>query len=86
MTKVYIVTLFRKNENDAVILYSEPFGSVTEICNHLKKMFNFPPKESRKLIINAFTFNTKLWIQINKSKSVRISQHKIEIESRVHGC
>ena len=71
-------------DEDDIVKFVEPCGSVTEGCKFLKKMYDFPEKDSRKLIITAFARNTKLWIQIDSAKSVRISQHKIEVESRLH--
>ena len=81
MTKIYIVV----GCADGIIDHVQPFGSVTEICKFLKKKYNFPEKDSRKLIINSFGLNTKLWIQVPDGHSVRISQHKVDIESRIHG-
>ena len=82
MTKIYIVSGFGDSKR---IEFTQPFGSVTEVCKFLKKMYNFPEKDSRSLIITAFGKNTKLWIQVDKEKSVRISQHKVESEVRLHG-
>ena len=83
MTKLYNI-IGCKYDDDDMITFVEPCGSVTEVCKFLKKMYDFPEKDSRKLIITAFARNTKLWIQIDSAKSVRISQHKIEVESRLH--
>mgnify|MGYP006417067941 CR=1 FL=1 len=89
MTKIYIVTGCAvgdgKYAEDGVIEFTQPFGSVTEVCKFLKKMYNFPEKDSRKLIINSFGQNTKLWIQVPDGRSVRISQHKVDSEVRLHG-
>ena len=89
MTKVYVVTGCAvgdgKYADDGVIEFTHPFGSVTEVCKFLKVHYNFPEKDSRKLIITAFGQNTKLWIQVPDGRSVRISQHKVDIESRIHG-
>ena len=89
MTKVYVVTGCAKdtikNSIRPNIEYVQPFGSVTEVCKFLKVHYNFPEKDSRKLIITAFGQNTKLWIQVPDGQSVRISQHKVDIESRIHG-
>ena len=84
MTKLYIVTGCKYDDDD-MIKFTQPFGSVTEVCKFLKKMYNFPEKGSRKLIINSFGLNTKLWIQIDLIQSVRISQHKVDAEVRLHG-
>ena len=90
MTKVYNVVGLKSEgaafgySNDE-IEYVQPFGSVTEVCKFLKKTYNFPEKDSRKLIITAFGQNTKLWIQIPDGHSVRISQHKVDAEVRLHG-
>ena len=90
MTKIYIVTGCVILETDHhgeldLIDYVQPFGSVTEVCKFLKKMYEFPEKDSRKLIINSFGLNTKLWIQMPNGHSVRISQHKVDAEVRLHG-
>ena len=98
MTKVYIVNGFAKfgSVADAISAFefTYPFGSVTEVCKFLKKTYNFPEKDSRKLIITAFGKNTKLYISMAEEddglgtlvcRSVRISQHKVDIESRIHG-
>ena len=87
MTKIYIVVgCFEKDDYGKVeIHFTQPFGSVTEVCKFLKKMYKFPEKDSRKLIINSFGLNTKLWIQVPDGRSVRISQHKVESEVRLHG-
>ena len=89
MTKVYIVTGCAddtiENSIRPNIEFTQPFGSVTEVCKFLKKTYNFPEKDSRKLIINSFGLNTKLWIQVPDGRSVRISQHKVESEVRLHG-
>ena len=84
MTKIYIVTGCKYDDDD-MIKFTQPFGSVTEVCKFLKKMYNFPEKDSRKLIITAFGQNTKLWIQLDLIRSVRISQHKVDAEVRLHG-
>ena len=90
MTKIYSVVGIKSEgegfgySNDEID-YIQPFGSVTEVCKFLKKMYNFPEKDSRKLIINSFGLNTKLWIQIDLIRSVRISQHKVDSEVRIHG-
>jgi len=84
MTKIYIVTGCKYDDDD-MIEFTQPFGSVTEVCKFLKKMYKFPEKDSRKLIINSFGLNTKLWIQIDLIRSVRISQHKVDAEVRLHG-
>ena len=84
MTKLYVVTGC-KHDDDDMIKFVQPFGSVTEVCKFLKKMYNFPEKDSRKLIITAFGHNTKLWIQMPDKCSVRISQHKVDAEVRLHG-
>ena len=65
--------------------FSQPCGSVTEICKFLKKMYDFSEKECRKLIYTAFARDTKLWIQVNREQSVRISIHKMDGEVRLHG-
>ena len=83
MTKIYIVISCKYDEDD-IIQKAHPFGSVTEVCKFLKKTYNFPEKDSRKLIVNSFGLNTKLWIQIDLIQSVRISQHKIDSEVRLH--
>ena len=90
MTKIYIVSGFVQLETDHhgnldLIDYTQPFGSVTEVCKFLKKMYRFPEKDSRKLIITAFGQNTKLWISMPDCRSVRISQHKVDSEVRIHG-
>ena len=86
MTKVYnVVGIKAKAYSNDEIEYIHPFGSVTEVCKFLKKKYNFPEKDSRKLIITAFGQNTKLWIQVPDGQSVRISQHKVDIEARIHG-
>tara|TARA_Y100000034_G_scaffold35713_1_gene43829 strand:- start:118 stop:390 length:273 start_codon:yes stop_codon:yes gene_type:complete len=87
MTKIYIVVGKGKKDNFGRESdeYVQPFGSVTEVCKFLKKIYDFPEKDSRSLIITAFGKNTKLWIQVGKEKSVRISQHKVDAEVRLHG-
>ena len=87
MTKGYIVVgCYEMDDYEKVeIRFTQPFGSVTEVCKFLKKMYNFPEKDSRKLIINSFGLNTKLWIQMPNGHSVRISQHKVDAEVRLHG-
>ena len=94
MTKAYIVVgCYEMDDYEKVnIRFTQLFGSVTEICKFLKKKYNFPEKDSRKLIINSFGLNTKLWISMPAKEldddytccSVRISQHKVDIESRIH--
>ena len=84
MTKVYIV-IECKYDDDDMIQTVNPFGSVTEVCKYLKAHYNFPEKDSRKLIINSFGLKTKIWMQVDLIRSVRISQHKVDIESRIHG-
>ena len=89
MTKVYNVCGCVRLETEHhgildLIDSVHPFGSVTEVCKFLKKTYNFPEKDSRKLIITAFGQNTKLWIQMPDKCSVRISQHKVDVESRIH--
>jgi len=85
MTKVYIIVGCADGDGDYEIKFTQACGSVTEICKFLKKMYNFPEKDSRQLIITAFGQYTKLWIQIPDGQSVRISQHKIDAEVRLHG-
>ena len=87
-TKCYIIIGCReKDDYDKVeIQFSQSCGSVTEICKYLKKMYNFPEKESRQLIYKAFVRDVKLWIQMDVDSCVRISQHKMESEVRLHGC
>ena len=87
MTKGYIVVgCYEMDDYEKVnILFTQLFGSVTEICKFLKKKYNFPEKDSRQLIINSFGLNTKLWISMPDGHSVRISQHKVESEVRLHG-
>ena len=96
MTKIYNVVGIKFGElldaesgsfeySENKIEYVQPFGSVTEICKFLKKMYKFPEKDSRKLIITAFGHNTKLWIKVPDGRSVRISQHKVDSEVRLHG-
>ena len=90
MTKVYNVVGFKYIDNTLgysadKVEYVQPFGSVTEVCKFLKKMYEFPEKDSRKLIITAFGQNTKLWIHVSDNNSVRISQHKVDSEVRLHG-
>ena len=89
-TKCYIVVGCAvgdgKYADDGVIEFAQSCGSVTEVCKYLKKMYNFPEKESRKMICEAFIRNVKLWIQVPDGRSVRISQHKMESEVRLHGC
>ena len=84
MTKIYIVTGCKYDDDD-MIEFTQPFGSVTEVCKFLKKMYKFPEKDSRKLIISSFGLNTKLWISMPDGHSVRISQHKVDAEVRLHG-
>ena len=90
MTKIYnVVGIISEagdfGYSDDKIEYVQPFGSVTEVCKFLKKMYEFPEKDSRKLIITAFGQNTKLWIHVSDNNSVRISQHKVDSEVRLHG-
>ena len=87
MTKVYIVVgCYEMDDYKKVeVQFTQPFGSVTEVCKFLKKMYQFPEKDSRQLIITAFARKTKLWIQIDLIRSVRISQHKVDAEVRLHG-
>ena len=85
-TKCYIVVGCADGDGDYEIKFTQACGSVTEICKYLKKMFSFPEKESRELIYTAFVRDTKLWIQMPDGRSVRISQHKMESEVRLHGC
>ena len=84
-TKSYTV-IGCKYDDDDMVKFVQPCGSVTEVCKYLKKMYDFPEKESRQLIYTAFVRDTKLWIQIDLIRSVRISQHKMESEVRLHGC
>ena len=88
MTKIYIVVGCSNTDKESAVVdilrTVNPFGSVTEVCKFLKKNYNFPEKDSRKLIINSFGLNTKLWIQVDLTRSVRISQHKVDSEVRLH--
>ena len=87
MTKVYIVVgCYEMDDYKKVeVQFTQPFGSVTEVCKFLKKMYQFPEKDSRQLIITAFARKTKLWISMPDGRSVRISQHKVDAEVRLHG-
>ena len=89
-TKCYIIIGCKYKDNPIEIkdqfVFAQACGSVTEICKYLKKMYNFPEKESRELIYTAFVRETRLWIQIDADTCVRISQHKMESETRLHGC
>ena len=89
-TKCYIVVGCEYKDNPLQIsdqvIFSQACGSVTEVCKYLKKMYNFPEKDSRELIYTTLVRKSTLWIQIDRSKSVRISQHKMESEVRLHGC
>ena len=84
-TKSYTVIGFKYDEDD-MITSVQPCGSVTEVCKYLKEIYNLPEKQSRELIYTAFVKDTKLLIPINLICAVRISQHKMESEVRLHGC
>ena len=89
-TKCYILVGCKHKDNPLEIadqiMFTQACGSVTEACKYLKKMYSFPEKESRQLIYKAFVRDTTLWIQIDRDTCVRISQHKMESEVRLHGC
>ena len=71
---------------DGMVEFTQTCGSVTEVCRYLKKMYSLSEKECRRLIYTAFARNTKLWIQVDDERSVRISIHKMDGEIRLHGC
>ena len=75
------------NEYDKVIIIGTFIcGSVTELTKLLKERYNFDASESRKIIYTGFARNSMLWIHPSRVESVRIEQHKVEPEVRIHGC
>ena len=88
ITKCYIIVGCQEMNDfgEVVIKHTQACGSVTEICKYLKKMYDFPITECRKLIVKAFGHKTVVWININGIDTVRISQSRVEPEVRLHGC
>ena len=84
-TKCYIITGMDKH-TEQVIDFTQPCGSVTEVCKYLKKMYNLNEMECRMKIIQALVKSTKVEIEVTNNVSALISQHKLEPEVRLHGC
>jgi len=90
-TKLYVVNGFKRERVDEItvfdrLVYTQVFGSVTEVCKFVKKMYNMEERLTRELIVEAFGINVKTTINIPDTKKYfNVSQHKVETEVRVHG-
>ena len=81
MTKLYNVAVLRTSDDKLSRI--EVFGSVTEVCNYLDECFELPKNDTRKRIVSEFGVNKVTWIKLT-NYSIRISQHRVEVESRLH--
>ena len=81
--KIYNIILLNKSGG---ITSEQLCGSVTETCKYLEEKFDLNAKDMRTLIVQSFTFDTKLYYQFVDGRSIRISQHKADTTVQLHGC
>ena len=81
------------------LAFTQVFGSVTQVCKFLKKMYGMSENDARERIVSAFGLSvTASFIVPNCKKDttfdhrtrdeqveVVITQHKLETETRVQG-